>query len=322
MALARARLTRSAGGSPSRDTLTRPADDTGGVTRRRLPLALALAAGVAAFGMSAAASIEEGATATSAANRIGPEKPALLVSDSAWLGIKTYGAVDAVQGFHHELDLGSCRRRVSRSCTNYDGHVPITLLEELTWRASDYETLIVATGYNDSDVNFRSDFERIVERARSFGYERIVWVTLREDVSYTSPGSAGFAEVFRNNNAALREFVMSGDYPELVIADWATYAADQDQWFASDGIHLRLNGPWAAADFISRKIAHLDGRPCPNPVAPGQPVQNPCPDPDTAPPNVDLDGLYPIGEPGNPTAGFFMEWSGSSSWPEPPWWED
>ena len=41
-----------------------------------------------------------------------------------------HGTVDAVQGFPHTLALASCRRRVVGSCTNYDGFVPITLLEK------------------------------------------------------------------------------------------------------------------------------------------------------------------------------------------------
>lgn len=290
--------------------------------RPTIALAAAVVAAASVVGSVASASIERGATVAQTAERVEPDKPALLVSDSAWLGIKTYGAIDAVQGAHVEMDLGSCRRRVSRSCTNFDGHVPITLLEEVDWRGDAFGTLVVATGYNDSDVNFASDFELIVGRARQFGYDRIVWVTLREDVSYTSPGNAGFAEVFRNNNRALREFLDSGDYPELVIADWATYAADQPHWFAGDGIHLRLDGPWAAADYVSRKLAFLDGRACPNPTAPGLPAQDPCPDPDASPPVVDLDALYPIDDFTNPTRGFHMEWSGSSSWPDPPWWAD
>lgn len=269
--------------------------------------------------VGAAASVDAPATVERPAVRVDPPSPFLLVSDSAWLGIKTYGAVDAVQGVEHMLDLASCRRRVSPSCRNYDGHVPITLYEELAWRRRSFHTLVVATGYNDSDRNFRSDLDAIVERARGFGYQRVLWVTLRSNVSYTSPGDAGFAAAFERNNAALQEIVASGVHPELVIADWATYARDQPQWFARDGIHLQRDGPWAAADYISRKLAFLDGRACPQPLTPGGPVADPCPDPDAAPPQVDLAGLYPIGRP-NPTAGFFMEWEGHGAWPAPPWW--
>ena len=247
-------------------------------------------------------------------------RPALLVSDSAWLGIKTYGAIDAMQGFHHVLDLASCRRRVAPSCRNYDGHVPITLLHEMGVHGDSFHTLVVATGYNDGSRNFVNEFERIVSEARRLSYERIMWVTLRANVSYTSPGNAGFDEVFRTNNASLRTLVATGRYPEVVIADWATYAHDQVGWFAGDGIHLRRDGPWAAADYVSRKLAFLDGRRCPMPERAGQSAPSPCPDPDSGPPRVDLGSIYPIGQP-NPTFGFHMEWEGSGAWPSRPWWE-
>jgi hypothetical protein len=260
------------------------------------------------------------ARVTEPAVRVDPPRRALLVSDSAWLGIKTYGAIDAMQGFDHVLDLASCRRRVTPSCRNYDGHVPITLLAELSAHGDNFHTLVVATGYNDSDHNFRSDVATIVGRARELGYARVLWVTLRANVSYTSPGDLGFDAVFRANNAALRDIADSGQYPELVVADWATYAHDQVAWFAGDGIHLRGHGPWAAADYVSRKLAFLDRRPCPNPFVAGEPVPSPCPDPDATPPRVDLPAIYPIGR-ANPTAGFHMEWEGSGAWPASPWWQ-
>ena len=40
----------------------------------------------------------------------------------------------------------------------------------------------------------------------------------------------------------------AGSYPEVMIADWATYARDRAEWFAPDGIHLRPLGTYAAAD--------------------------------------------------------------------------
>ena len=76
----------------------------------------------------------------------------------------------------------------------------------------------------------------------------------------------------------------------------------------------------APADYISRKMAYLDGRPCPQPLAPDGAIADPCTDPDAGPPVADVAGLYPVGLP-NPTAGFHMEWEGNGSWPAPPWWE-
>lgn len=286
---------------------------------RRIGWLIGIAAAVGAAGVATAA-VESSATVSEQAERLEQHDRALLVSDSAWLGIKTYGAVDSVQGFEHMLDLASCRRRVVTSCRNYDGHVPIPLLDEVAWRAGSYTTLIVATGYNDSDHNFRDDVDTIVELARTYGYDRIVWLTLRSNVSYESPGDAGYAAVFERNNATLAELAGSGAYPELVVADWAAYARDRPEWFASDGIHLRRAGPFAAGDYVSRKMAFLDGRVCPQPIAPGSAPQDPCPDPDATGPVVDVDAVYPVDEPA-PTSAFVLEWEGMSSWPAPPWWD-
>lgn len=287
--------------------------------RRLAVLAVVGAAVMAAASARAIDRVDEAATVSVQAVRLSPPGVALLVSDSAWLAIKNYAAVDAVQGFNHTLDLGSCRRRVSPSCVNYDGHIPITLYEEVAVRGRTTNTLIVATGYNDSDHNFTSDFEQIIDLTRSLGYERVVWLTLRDNVTYRSPGGLGYAQVFANNNATLASLIATGDYPEVMVADWANYANAHSAWFSSDGIHLSRTGIWAAADYISRKMAFIELRPCPVPTTPGQPVQNPCPDPDVTGFQAALTALYPVGQPYPPDA-FYLEWSGRGSWPAAPWW--
>jgi hypothetical protein len=289
---------------------------------------LLIASAVVAAAVAAGPAIDtRGAAASEVAVRLAPlpqpgvGAPALLVSDSAWLGLYLYGGgLDAVQGFEHTFALASCRRRVVTSCTNFDGFVPITLVEELENHPDGFGTLIVATGYNDDDRAFGNELGTIIERARSFGYERVVWLTLRSNVTYVSPGDAGFAEVFGNNNEMLGDIAASGAYPELFIADWAAYARDQTTWFSRDGIHLRRRGSYAAGDYVSRKMAYLDQRACPQPLAVGGPVPDPCPDPDTQGPLVDLDSLYPVDRP-QPIAPFLLNFEGSSSWPAPPWWD-
>ena len=280
-----------------------------------------MAAAALIVSASAFAAGPDAATVTQTAQRVDPPDRAVLISDSAWLGIHFHGTVDAVQGFPHTLALASCRRRVVGSCTNYDGFVPITLLDVVRNEGDTYSTLIVATGYNDSDRAFTSEFETIVATARDLGYRRIVWLTLRSDgVTYQSPGAAGFAEVFERNNATLTALVASGEYPDVVIADWATYARDRDDWFADDGIHLRPLGTYAATDYISRKMAHLDDRACPEPVRAGDAPQDPCPDPDVTGAVVDLASVYPL-DRAAPRPAFRMEFVGHGSWPNPPWWE-
>lgn len=274
---------------------------------------------VGAASIAAIEDVDRAASVSVSADRLEVPDVALLVSDSAWLGLKNYAAVDAIQGFDHMLDLGSCRRRLSTSCTNYDDHVPITMYEEIAWRGPTTSTLIVATGYNDSDHDFVSDFQQIIDLTRSFSYERVVWLTLRDDVGYRSPGGLGFGEAFSKNNATLKSLVASGHYPEVVVADWSTYANTHSEWFAADGIHVRRAGPWAAADYISRKMAFLDGRACPQPLRPLEAAQNPCPDPDATGLQADINALYPVGRP-YPSDDFYIEWSGRSSWPVAPWW--
>lgn len=286
---------------------------------------------VAAFAVLAAAGVAravgpttiggEGAVVEQAADRVSPPDRAVLISDSAWLGIYFYGSVDAVRGFDHTLALASCRRRVVRSCTNYDGFVPDPLITTLRDLGDAYSTLIVATGYNDGSAAFADEFRAIVGTARELGYRRIVWLTLRtEDVTYVSPGDAGTQAVFVSNNRTLLDLVATADFPEVTIADWATYARDHPDWFAADGIHLRPLGTYAASDYVSRLMAHLDGRACPAPFGAGAPAPDPCPDPDLTGPVVDLDAVYPTDRPA-PRPPFALEFVGHGSWPDPPWWE-
>jgi hypothetical protein len=47
------------------------------------------------------------------------------------------------------------------------------------------------------------------------------------------------------NNAVLADG--ASRYPNVFIADWATLAAQNLQWFGSDGTHLAIDGPGATA---------------------------------------------------------------------------
>ncbi|MGA1052506.1 MAG: hypothetical protein ACO3WU_09445 [Ilumatobacteraceae bacterium] len=285
-------------------------------------IGLVLVAAMCAAGVAVVHADGGGAAeVTARAERIGVTDRALLISDSAWLGIHFYGTLDAIQGFHHTLALASCRRRVVTSCRNYDGSVPPTLLETLNDLGPGHDTLIVATGYNDDDRAFAEEFRTIVDTARRLGFRRIVWLTLRTaGVTYESPDASGHAAVFTRSNRLLVELVGGGDHPDVVIADWAAYAADRREWFSSDGIHLRRLGTYAASDYISRKMAWLDARPCPLPLVAGGRVAAPCPDPDLTGPATDLSSVYPL-DRSAPLPGFRMEFVGHGSWPDPPWWE-
>ena len=233
------------------------------------------------------------------ARRVAPPEPAVVIGDSAIAALRWVpNAEYAIVGFEHTLDLESCRRLYYPSCRGREGRTPPSVHEALDDHSDNYHTLVVATGYNDGTYGFEASFRNIVSRARTLGYSRIVWYTLRSDVDYVSPGSVGNHETFADNNAELRRLVATSSFPDVVIADWGGYTAERREWFATDGVHYRAVGAWAAADYLTRKMAFLDGRACPFPTAPNRLVQNPCPDPDETGPVTDVEALYPVGVDG------------------------
>ncbi|MAT05985.1 MAG: hypothetical protein CL424_13185 [Acidimicrobiaceae bacterium] len=254
--------------------------------------------GVTAYG--AAAGVGRPADPVAArAVRVAPPEPAVVIGDSAIAALRWVpNAENAIVGFEHTLDLESCRRLYYSSCRGREGRTPKSVHAALLDHSDNYHTLVVAAGYNDGTSGFETSFRNIVARARDLGYSRIVWYTLRSDVDYVSPGSVGNHETFAANNAELRRLIDTGDFPDVVIADWGGYTADRQEWFATDGVHYRSLGAWAAADYLTRKMAFLDGRACPVPTTPNEPTENPCPDPDVTGPVADIDGLYTVGEDG------------------------
>jgi hypothetical protein len=66
------------------------------------------------------------------------------------------------------------------------------------------------------------------------GASRIVFVNVHVDRPWQDP-----------NNAVLAQG--AARYPNVVIADWATLAAANPQWFGSDGTHLAIDGQGADA---------------------------------------------------------------------------
>jgi hypothetical protein len=248
----------------------------------------------------AATPIEESARMpTRRAIRIDPPAPVIVIGDSAISALRWVPrAASAVVGFEYTLDLESCRRLFTPSCRGREGRVPPTVYQALEFHGDKYDTLVVATGYNDDAASFGASFEAVVGRARLLGYRRIVWWSLRSDVDYVSPGFAGNHEAFAANNRIIGDRLASGDFPDVVLADWGGYTLDKPEWFVTDGVHYRTVGAWAASDYLTRKMAFLDGRPCPVPTTPAGVPDDPCPDPDTTGPVADIEALYPIGAEG------------------------
>lgn len=257
-------------------------------------LVVAVGAGVVATSGMLAADLP-----TQTAVRVDPPERAVVIGDSAISALRWVPQADsAIVGFEHVLDLESCRRLYDRSCYGREGRLPPTVYEALDLHGTKFHTLVVATGYNDGTPNFQLSFEQVVARARQLGYSRIVWWTLRSDVDYVAPGAVANHATFAVNNQIVRDQLATGRYPDVVLADWGGYTADKPEWFVTDGVHYRALGAWAASDYLTRKMAFLQDRPCPVPVTPNATPQDPCPDPDVTGPVADVAALYPIGEDG------------------------
>jgi hypothetical protein len=72
------------------------------------------------------------------------------------------------------------------------------------------------------------------------GASRVLFVNVHVDRPWQDPNNAVLA------SGATR-------YPNVVVADWATLAAQNPQWFGADGTHLAIDGP--GADALASLIA-------------------------------------------------------------------
>ena len=90
--------------------------------------------------------------------------------------------------------------------------------------------VVVALGTNGPITD--TDFDNMM--AILGGASRVVFVNVHVDRPWQDP-----------NNAVLASG--AGRYPNVVVADWATLAAQNPQWFGADGTHLAIDGPGAQA---------------------------------------------------------------------------
>ena len=96
--------------------------------------------------------------------------------------------------------------------------------------------VIVGLGTNGPITD--SDFDNMMSILG--GASRVVFVNVHVDRPWQGP-----------NNAVLAKGATR--YPNVVVADWATLAAQNPQWFGEDGTHLAIDGP--GADALASLIA-------------------------------------------------------------------
>ncbi|MEZ5297688.1 MAG: hypothetical protein R2697_15855 [Ilumatobacteraceae bacterium] len=139
---------------------------------------------------------------------------------------------------HHVFDAKVCRRLVSTSCS-YRGVRPAPALNVIrSWSGVTDWAIVVAAGYNDGAIG--SAVDAVVAEARRQGVPHVVWLTYR--------AAGNNAGIYRSHNSVLWQ--KASQYPELTIADWASYSAGRSSWVAADGLHLTGSGARAMADLI------------------------------------------------------------------------
>lgn len=221
-----------------------------------------------------------------------PHRRVLMVGDSTLAAVRNVTASQQLfVGFDPVLDAAGCRRLVWTSCfSDSDFRVPNTVEEAILSTPGTVDIVVVMAGYNDWNDPFGFFVDTIMAAARAKGAKQVIWLTFAVG---THPGTSLTAmQVFADNTRMLWE--SAPRHPDLVVADWRTYSQLSFGWMGADGVHLRTRGAFGLADYISRWIAHLEGRACTAPLDPGGARENPCPNPNTMTRVPDIVGLYGV----------------------------
>ena len=214
----------------------------------------------------------------------------LLVGDSTMLAIPSYRTQYGLQGFTPQVEAESCRALNQPSCGR--SYRPPNSVSKINEQTHIFDSVVIMAGYDEWYTTFESSFNAVVQAARDTGARRVIWLSYKDDVPYLLPNGVPARESLIQMNNKLGQLVASGAYPDVIIADWNSYTASVGDWISPDGIHLRPTGALGLADYISRYIAHLEGRSCPQPWEVGGSTAGVCPNPDEHGPPADVVTLY------------------------------
>jgi hypothetical protein len=106
----------------------------------------------------------------------------------------------------------------------------VQLLQQLKASGQLGAEVIVGLGTNGPITD--GDFDAMMQVLS--GASRVVFVNVHVDRPWQD-----------SNNTVLAHG--ASRYPDVFVADWATLAAQNPQWFGSDGTHLAIDGPGATA---------------------------------------------------------------------------
>lgn len=183
----------------------------------------------------------------------------LIISDSTGAAMRWYPeALGYLTGGEFVIDLESCRRTIAMSCIGREGYRPSTTLEAVNAAPPGIDTLVIMTGYNDRPDDLRRGIDEVVRAAIDRGVERIAWLTLRTNTTYSMPGQPGSsANDYQWGNLALS--IAAQRYRELDLMDWNMFGHQRPEWFFPDGAHISPLGAIVLATFISKELERLFG---------------------------------------------------------------
>lgn len=152
-------------------------------------------------------------------------------------------------GLDVNWELKVCRRLVQLSCP-YQGVRPPTVLDVIqsTPTGGLGSIVVVDVGYNDYVDQYENDMETVLKALSAKGVEHVIWTTLHE-----------VRHDYVSINATIR--TEAAKWPQIAIADWNAAAQGQN-WFNDDGIHLNSAGAWGLARVLRPAILAACGDPC------------------------------------------------------------
>jgi hypothetical protein len=133
--------------------------------------------------------------------------------------------IDYEEPLEHDIPGVNVQAEVGRQWS--DGEA---VVKELRAQGQLGSTVVIALGTNG--VVEPSDFTTMMSLLS--GVSRVVFVTIHVDRPWQDPDN----QVIETG---------ASQYPNTVIADWATLADQNPQWLYSDGTHLPPDGPGAQA---------------------------------------------------------------------------
>jgi len=152
-------------------------------------------------------------------------------------------------GLDVNWQLKVCRRLVELSCP-YEGVRPPTVLDVVQSAPNGGlgSIVVIDVGYNDYVDQYQSDMETVLKALGAKGVEHVIWTTLHE---------------VRHDYVSINQTIRAeaAKWPQVTIADFNAAAQGQD-WFNSDGIHLNSAGAWGIAHVLRPLILAACGDPC------------------------------------------------------------